>query len=568
VTRATIASPTSPTPPWHGRTLADLLLGIAVAAGTAVAIAALWLRPGQAWLNPELLRVGEVVTRLPTFSAKLALFFDWRVFDTNPHRARQISDLLEILDASVRPYLANVIVHPVLGVTTCLFVVLSLTFAYQLFRTNRFSRGEALLFCALVAATPGFMSNLFVYIRPAKPISFAVMAAFLLCVFRFAADPRYSRLPLLYLVLVVGVFTDELLMWATVFVAIAVFLLGAHRQSVPAGAMGVAAMATWALAVFLVLPLIYGAFAPEGARTVSFSDVETGDPVARRMLGYLAMKWLYTQGIDVAARTIAACFGLYENNTVVFYLGRGILIAILILLVVFVRRRDTPAWKLAAVGLFGLYTFSTFGTWIHWYHGPGTLKDHVVLNYYYNSPVSLFVVLLAAAVFKSLQALVSIKAPQRAWPATVAAAVVIVAVVANNLPRFAQLNDVERMFQLGPTDVETIYRTMNQPRSGDAPPTVIVTGGADRLEAMLERYHALGRKLFGAGWETSQLNRERSVFEQNMPQFSSTYAYFGYHYGIRLCILHFLDDGPCPVTFRETPDAAERGRLPFAVADK
>ena len=66
--------------------------------------------------------------------------------------------------------------------------------------------------------------------------------------------------------------------------------------------------------------------------------------------------------------------------------------------------------------------------------------------------------------------------------------VVIVAVVANNVPRFAQLNDLQRMFQLGPTDVETIYRAMNRPRSGDAPPTVIVTGGADRLEAMLERY--------------------------------------------------------------------------------
>src|SRR5262249_39783745 len=114
VTGPTMTSPPSPTPPQHGRTAADLVLGIVVGAGTAVAIAALWLRPGQAWLNPELLPVGERLMQLPTLSQRFALFFDWRVFDTNPHRARQVSDLLEILDALVRPTVANVIVHPVL----------------------------------------------------------------------------------------------------------------------------------------------------------------------------------------------------------------------------------------------------------------------------------------------------------------------------------------------------------------------------------------------------------------------------------------------------------------------
>ncbi len=516
-----------------------------------MAIAALWFRPGQAWLNPELLRVGEKVARLPTFADRLALFFDWRWFDTNPHRARQISDLLEILDASVRPTLANVIVHPALGVTTCLFVVLALTFAYQLFRVNRFSRGEALLFCALVAATPGFLSNLFVYIRPAKPMSFVVMAAFLWCVFRYATKPRRVRLLVLFLVLVVGLFTDELLIWATVFVVIAVWLLGAHRQAVPAGAVGLAAMATWAPAVFFVLPMIYGAFGPDGARTVSFSDTETNDPVGWRMLSYLTMRWLYTQGIDVASRTIAACLGVYENGTFTFFFGRAVMIAVLVLLFVFVRRRDTPAWKLAAIGLFGLVSFSTFGMWIHWYHGPTTLKDHVALNYYYNSPVSLFVVLLAAAAFKALQALASVRVPQRAWPATIAAAVVIAVVVGSNLTRFSQLNDLQRMFQLGPTDVEAMFRSMN--RTGNGPPSVIVTGGADRLESMLVRYHALGRKLFGDGWEQSNLYRERSVFERTMPYFGQSYAVAGHHYGLALCALYFVHR-PCPVTFRETPD--------------
>ena len=115
------------------------------------------------------------------------------------------------------------------------------------------------------------------------------------------------------------------------------------------------------------------------------------------------------------------------------------------------------------------------------------------------------------------------------------------------------------MFQLGPTDVEAIYRIMNRPGSSDAPPTVIVTGGTERLETMLERYQVLGHKLFGAGWETSNLYRERRIFEREMPSFGKNFAYFGFHYGTRLCILHF-GYGPCPVAFLETPDGNHASR--------
>src|SRR5258708_6053267 len=149
-------------PHWFVRTAADFIFGIAVAAGTAAGILAVWLRPGHAWLNPELLLIGETIARLQSVSAQFALFFDWRLFETNPHRARLVSEVFEIIDAIARPYIAQVIAHPVLSVTTCLFVVLALTLVYRLFRFNDFSRGESLLFSAFLASTPGFLSNLFV----------------------------------------------------------------------------------------------------------------------------------------------------------------------------------------------------------------------------------------------------------------------------------------------------------------------------------------------------------------------------------------------------------------------
>jgi hypothetical protein len=466
-----------------------------------------------------------------------------------------VSEVFEIIDAIARPYIAQVIVHPVLSVTTCVFVVLALTLVYRLFRLNDFSRGESLLFSAFLASTPGFLSNLFVYIRPAKPISFVVLAALLLWLFRYAADPRPARLPILFLLLVTGLFTDELLLFAIGAVVVAVVLLGAQRQVVPVAATALAAAVTWALAIFIVLPIVYDAFGPGGARTVSLS--EGSDPTAWRMLSYIYSKRLYLSGIEVAARTIAACFGLYQNSAGTIALGCAVMLAAVTALIVFFRRRGEIAWKLAAIGFVGLLSFSAFGMWLHWYHQPGTLEDHVALNYYYNSPVSIFVVLLAAASFKAVQAWLSRKSPQRVWLATIAAAGVIAGAVSINITRFPQLNAVERMFQLGPTDVEATFREMNRPRSVGEPPTVIVTGGADRLEAMLLAYNTLGRKLFGDGWEESNLYRDRALFEHTMPYFSKSYAHFGYHYGIRLCLMYF-GEGPCPVTFRETPDAAAR----------
>src|SRR5262249_12759122 len=162
------------------------------------------------------------------------------------HRARQVSDLLEIIDATARPYIAHVIAHPVLSVTTCLFVVLALTLVYQLFRVNDFSRGESLLFSAFLASTPGFLSNLFVYIRPAKSISFVVMTALLWWLFRYAADPRPARLPTLFLLLVTGLFTDELMLFTLGAVIVAAVMLGVQQQVRPVAVIALAAAGTWA----------------------------------------------------------------------------------------------------------------------------------------------------------------------------------------------------------------------------------------------------------------------------------------------------------------------------------
>src|SRR5215213_6456812 len=378
----------------------SLFISLFVSLGTAAAILSFWLQPGRAWLEPELLRIGGEVRNRPDYLSKLAVIFDWRMFEPNPHRLRPVSDFFEILDAMARPFISHIIVHPVLSVTFCTFVFLVLTFAYRLFRFNHFTRAESLLFCSLLAAMPGFLSNLFVYIRPAKPLSFVLITALLVCVFKYAADLNRRRLAVIYVLLVIGGFTDELIICAYFFVAITLLLLGAYKDARPIGLVLIAAALTSAVILFIALPAAYEYLGPGGMRSVSLTDPDSGDSVARRMLSYWTQRRLYQRGMIVSARTIAASFGFYENST------RNI--------------------------VFGLLSFSQFGAWLHWYHGPLTLEDHVAVNYYYNSPVAIFVTLLAAACFKGMQSFMPRGDAARAAHTVILAAIVITSLIANN----------------------------------------------------------------------------------------------------------------------------------------
>jgi len=538
--------------PPTGRTSAALFVSLSVALGTAVAILTHWLQPGRAWIEPELLPLAGKIWDRTDLLSRLAIIFDWRIFEPNPHRLRPVSDSFEIIDAIARPFISHIIVHPVLSITTCTFVILVMTFAYRLFRLNQLTRAESLLFCSLLAAMPGFLSNLFVYIRPAKPLSFVLIAALLLCLFHYAADLSRRRLAVIYVLLVIGGFTDELMIWAYFFVAVALLLLGAYKKAGSISLVLVAAGLTSAVILFVVLPVVYEYLGPGGMRTVNLTDPESGESVARRMLSYWTRKELYKRGVVVSARTIAASFGLYENSTLNIVFGLLVIGSALAGLTIFFHKRQTPAWRLGAVGLFGLLSFSQFGAWLHWFHGPRTLEDHVAVNYYYNSPVAIFVVLLGASGFKAVHDFIAGDSSTRAAHSVVAAAVVIAGLIGHNIVSFMGLNEVQRMYHLGPTDTDAIYRQMNLPHIGDAPPMVMVTGEPERLERMLTNYNQLGSTLFGEGWVNSGFYRDRRWFETKMQWIGPGYAVFGQRYGFGLCSIHFPHQA-CPVEFRQTP---------------
>ena len=527
----------------------SLFVSLFVSLGTAAAILSYLLQPGRAWIEPELLRIGGEVWTRPDYLSKLAVIFDWRMFEPNPHRLRPVSDFFEILDAIARPFISQIIVHPVLSVTFCTFVILVLTLAYRLFRFNQFTRAESFLFCSLLAAMPGFLSNLFVYIRPAKPLSFVLITALLLCLFKYAADLNRRRLAVIYLLLVIGGFTDELMIGAYFFVAIALLLLGTYKEGRSIGLVLIAAALTSAVILFIALPAMYEYLGPGGMRSVSLTDPASGDSIARRMLSYWTQKRLYQRGMVVSARTIAASLGFYENSAGNIAFGLAVIGAALTALVVFFHKRLTSAWRIGAVGLFGLLSFSQFGAWLHWYHGPLTLEDHVAVNYYYNSPVAIFATLLAAAGFKGMQSFIARGDAARAAHTVILAAIVITGLIAHNVWSFMGLNDLERMYHLGPTDTEAIYRQMNQARFRDVTPMVMVSAEPERLERMLATYNQLGPKLFGTGWLNSSLYRDREWFETKMQWLGPGYAIFGQHYGFGLCGIHFPQQ-PCPIEFR------------------
>ena len=156
----------------------EFTVAAAVFLGAALFIFVLWLDPAHAWLYPEVIPLGRESALhsdgLPSFFMRL---FDWKTFDINTQRMRIVNDGFEITDAALRPLIAQVFAHPTLSLTQAVFAGGTVFFMYKALRAFSLSLFEALVMCAVLLATPGFLSNVFIYIHPAKPISFVLLSA-------------------------------------------------------------------------------------------------------------------------------------------------------------------------------------------------------------------------------------------------------------------------------------------------------------------------------------------------------------------------------------------------------
>jgi hypothetical protein len=530
----------------------ETIVGLLVLLCTGITILILWINPDRAWLHPELAMIGSSVSSAPDdLATLLGLIVDWHQFAGETLRARPVTGFFEVIDAWVRPSIASVFAHPALGVTTVLYVTLVPTLLYRTLLLFSFSVGQALLFCALLIATPGFLSNLFAYIHMGKPLSFILLAATVYCLARYSLERRGRQLAAISAIMFVGLVTDELMLWSIFFVPGSLVLLGTFKPARRVFYALSTAIGLYVVTLLLILPWIYATYGSYEEKLPALSPA-TGEHPALQMLSYLFRPDFYLSAARVTVRSVLASFGSASTSALAIGLAATAVVAGICVVAACIKHRDHSAWKLGAVGLWGLCSFAPFGTWLLWFNGPPALEGYASLTYYYNSPISLLVVLCVAAAFKGLESLIASGSSRRAAAVALALTAVLGVAIVRDIVMFCKLNDVVRFVHLGPTDTATFFNVASEGYEHPAPALIVVTGDKNRFERLIERTKRQGEDLFGR-YLRSSLNAayyDPSYFD-NMAWFGPSYALFGQRYGNELCVVYF-GAKPCPVTFRET----------------
>lgn len=528
--------------PWNPETLFSVTV-------FAVAVAyffVYWNGPARAWVHPELLNIGQHIWSGEISAERLlSTLFDWPLFDSSPHRIRIVSDAFEMIDALTRPFFAEVYLHPSLSVSFLVFVVATPILSYRTVRLYNISAAIAILSCALLLSTPGFMSNAFAYIRPAKPISFVILSSTLVFMSVYIQREERRSLYFLSLSFLVGFFTDELLYFTPIFSGLCIFAIKPRFMDWRALAAHLAPFLVFVVLAFFVLPILYGWIGPHGPRIVTLTDPQTGSLPFKQMLAYLWSGDFVVTALRVTARSLAAQFGMYRFQELAFSVIGGVLVIASMALLLLQRGREDPAWRLAALALFGFVSFSAYSTWLDWYNGPHANEDYGASTYYYHSPISLFFVLMVAAAIHLTSSRLTLK--KRRWVSLVFGGCGVAVLTVVNIHAFLPLNDIVRVVHIGPTDSEKFFRTADG-RTG--PPTLFITGVPAQLDETFDHFSALGREVMGSHWEHSSMYRRREDFEHMAWWDNPTYGQFARRYLGGLCVL-FHGKQSCPITIMD-----------------
>jgi len=508
---------------------------------TAVVCTLIVSRDG--WVHPELVPIGE---RVATFDGGLgSLFrqlFDWRLFDFNLQRLRIVSDFFELVDAAVRPLVARLYANPSLNVSTILFATLVPFLAYRSTRWFGFRVGEALLAVVLLVASPGYLSDLFAYIRPAKPVSFILLAALVLWIARVPEKPGLRSLAVLAAILLTGLFTDELLYWSPFFVIIAVAAIGRFSALLRTAATVVVVIVAAALLLFWVLPFLYDWLGHDGPRTI-YLRANSGEYPAARIAGYLVSPTFYWEAIGMAGRSLAAHFGALISGWPTKAVGTLALVIIVAALALTAHMWRSPLWRFTLLSALGFASFTAFGMWLQWIVVEGNAYEVTSLNYYYNSPVSLFAVLLIVSGLRGARLWAEARGITFAGSVQAAVAGLI---ALSSFVLFLQFNELVRDWHLGEIDADGLFDTLNAPGPVREPLPVLVVNDRARLTRIEDQFNRLGDGLFGHFWGPSHALykdlQDKGAFDQ---------AYLA-----QLCAA-FVGAHPCPVTLEIAPSASE-----------
>jgi hypothetical protein len=344
----------------------------------ALTVAWIWIREG--WFQIELFYISEVLSRPPhnaSLGAQLATVFDWKVFDGMTVRLRPLSDLVEVIDAMMRP-LKLFGTHPSLTVVAILLAVATVVgFYFALVRSN-LDRLRAVLLTLLFVTTVGFLSCYVPYIRPAKKLVLLCVALTLL----FSAKYRTTQksFGLLWLSVLVSFFCDEagFALWP-----IAILLTG------PA----LVARKQWRNAVLLLaLPLCYVAMAkwviPPIYGLFGNPRVTSPDAAAYLVTFLLAPRYYLLAAQDLSAGVLIS-LGIIGPSPLVINLG----------IAGFAAALGWGVWKRKWVFVgtcLGLIAMSFSLSLYDMFNTPFKSNPPSQLTFYYHSPVGILVIFALA----------------------------------------------------------------------------------------------------------------------------------------------------------------------------
>jgi hypothetical protein len=127
-------------------------LALAWLVAICAAAVLLWINGG--WFHLELLPVSE-----HSRSRGLLTVFDWSVFDINSARLRPLSDLIEVVDALMRPRTVRIFGHHAsLSLSGVAIAIACPVLFHGALRAMGLSRSEAFIFAACFVSTIGFLS--------------------------------------------------------------------------------------------------------------------------------------------------------------------------------------------------------------------------------------------------------------------------------------------------------------------------------------------------------------------------------------------------------------------------
>lgn len=427
-----------------------LVIGWLVAVSAAAAY--LWLTGG--WFHIELLPVSDHVRE-----RGLLTVFDWSVFDSNPNRLRPLSDLIEVVDAMMRPRTVWLFGHHASLSLSALVIAISCpALFYRALREMGLSRNEALAGTALFISTIAYLSCFVPYIRPAKRLALLGLCAVLYLVFRFIRSGSDRDLAWLYAVLLLSFFADEagFVNWP-----IALLILGSRLRGARLAGYFMIPVVYLLLAKGL-LPPIYDLLGKSGPR-----DEVIATSMVAKLLGSLLSLDFYALAIENLGRTVAASFGTLSVPDLI-----PIVAVLAIGSYALVRR----VWVVSAVS-FLIVGISIFFSMIDQIN---TTKNHIgQWTYYYHTPVAVLALLWVAAVYHWLR--------PTSTGLRIAAGLTIAVISMLNLNNFQRVNEIVKIIHTYPL-ARLIPRTFDPQGLGERFEVLLKSGSLPEADAFRRQF--------------------------------------------------------------------------------